>query len=77
MNEKIIRVLSNILNKTTEEILNLDKRHERYWDSLQAIEIVFCLEQEFGVSIESDDIPLLKSISSIEEVISRLLKKNS
>lgn len=76
MNEKIIRVLSNILDKTTEEILNLDKKHERYWDSLQSIEIVFSLEQEFGVSIESDDISLLKSISSIEEVISRLLKKN-
>ncbi len=71
MMEKIIKVLVSILKKTEEEILECDKKNERYWDSLQTIEIVFCLEQEFGIIIESSDIASMKSLASIEEVIQK------
>lgn len=71
MREKVIKVLSSVLKKKEEEILACDKKNERYWDSLQTIEIVFCLEQEFGIIIESSDIPSMKSLVSIEEVIQK------
>lgn len=71
MMEKIIKVLVSILKMTEEEILECDKKNERYWDSLQTIEIVFCLEQEFGIIIESSDIASMKSLASIEEVIQK------
>ncbi len=76
MTEKIIQVLSSVIKKTEAEVLALEKKNERYWDSLQTIEIVFCLEQEFGITIDSDDIPSLKSLGSIEEVVRRALKKS-
>lgn len=76
MTEKIIQVLSSVIRKTEAEVLALEKTNERYWDSLQTIEIVFCLEQEFGITIDSDDIPSLKSLGSIEEVVRRALKKS-
>ncbi len=76
MTEKIIQVLSSVIRKTEAEVLALEKTNEHYWDSLQTIEIVFCLEQEFGITIDSDDIPSLKSLGSIEEVVRRALKKS-
>lgn len=74
MTEKIIKVLSGILKKTEAEILELDKKDGRYWDSLQMIEIVFCLEQEFGIIIDTDDISRMKSLKSIEEIIEKSSK---
>ncbi len=71
MTEKIIKILSSVLGKSKEEILELDKKNERYWDSLQTIELVFSLEQEFDITIDSDSIPSMKSICSIESVISK------
>ncbi len=71
MTEKIVEILASVLKKSKEEVLELDKDHERYWDSLQMIEIVFCLEQELGVAIDSADIPSMKSVRSIEEVLHR------
>lgn len=71
MTEKIIKILASVLKKSEGEVLNLDKSGERYWDSLQTIEIVFCLEQEFGIIIDADNIPLMKSLGSVEEIVNK------
>ncbi len=70
MTDQIVAILSQVLKKTKQEIFLFDKSTERYWDSLQMIEILFCLEQDFGITIENADIPSMKSISSIEAIVS-------
>jgi acyl carrier protein len=72
MEEKILEILSKVLKKNQNEIKEIDSQSvEKYWDSLQMIEIVFCLEQDFNVSIDTADIPSLKSIKSISEIINK------
>jgi len=75
MDEKILEILSKVLKKSKDEIKEIDNRSNgKYWDSLQMIEIIFCIEQDLNVSIKSADIPSLKSIDSISKIVKNSIK---
>ena len=71
MKDKIIQVIGEILkievNETTSQA-TCEK-----WDSLQHLNIIVALEDEFNVSFEPEDIAIMKDIDNIEQMIQQKL----
>ena len=44
------------------------------WDSLNHLNLIMQLEEEFNVSLEPEDIAIMRSIDDIEVVLNRMLK---
>lgn len=39
------------------------------WDSLKHMELIFRIEEHFGLTLEGDEIALMTSVSAIEQVL--------
>lgn len=64
MENKILNIVSSFLNKSSEEIKNiLDK--ECVWDSLQKVEIIITIEEEFDVLFEQEEIAEIDTIAKL------------
>ena len=44
------------------------------WDSLNHLNLIMELEEEFNVSLEPEDIAVMRSVDEIEVVLNRMLK---
>ena len=64
MENKVIEVISLIINKSIEE-LKEKMNEEGLWDSLNRVEIILALEDEFDISFSQDEIAELKTICKI------------
>ena len=53
--EKVVHVLSDYVDVSPEEIKQDSTLEELEFDSLDVVEIVMALEDEFGVSVELTD----------------------
>ncbi|MCL2632231.1 MAG: acyl carrier protein [Coriobacteriia bacterium] len=42
-------------------------------DSLDAVELIIALEEEFGITIEADDAEQLQTVGDVAELVDRLL----
>ncbi len=73
MREKLI----NVFRKTFED-LNIDEtvsqKNCENWDSLNHINLIVELENEFNVSIEPDEMDEMKDFYAVEKIISAKLK---
>jgi len=71
MNQKIKEIMSAVFSIDAaawdENVLNRDNIEE--WDSLSHLSLVTCLEEEFKVEIEPDEIPLLDSVAAITKIL--------
>ena len=72
MKEKIKKVIASVFKIDKDSITDdFNQQNFEKWDSLQHINIVVALEEEFNISIEPDEIIEIVSIQKIEEVIKR------
>ncbi len=68
MEDKVINIISSITKIKEDELMNsLDK--ENLWNSLNRVEIIIALEDEFDISFSQEEISEMKTISQIYEAI--------
>ncbi len=68
MEEKVINIISSITKIKEVELKNsLDK--ENLWNSLNRVEIIIAIEDEFDISFSQEEISEMKTISQIYEAI--------
>ena len=71
MREEIIKIIAEILKKDVLEIeAGLDDVNT--WDSLNRVEIMFAVEDEYGITFEEEDLP---EISTPAKFIDLAIKK--
>lgn len=67
ISETVTSIVSNILKIPEDSDLSRDSRPE--WDSLNHVEIIFSLEEEFQIEFSQQDLLSLQSIKSISELV--------
>ena len=68
--DKVASLIANQLNKPLEEI-TLDKEivKDLGADSLDVVEMVMTLEEEFGISVSEEDAVAIKTVEDIVKII--------
>ena len=70
--EKVREILVENLGVSEDEvILEADIQEDLEADSLDIMEIVICVKDEFGITIEDDQIEALKTVKDIVEYIDK------
>mgnify|MGYP001007395922 CR=1 FL=1 len=71
MRDEIIKIIAQILKKDVSVIeAGLDDVNT--WDSLNRVEIMFAVEEEYGITFEEEELP---EISTPEKFIELAIKK--
>jgi acyl carrier protein len=70
MKERVLNIVSNIMNWPLKKI-NEDSSHDDIvtWDSLNQINLILALEEEFGVRFTDDQVVQMLSVRSIIETL--------
>jgi acyl carrier protein len=74
---RVIRVIAATQHIPAETITATSSFEDLKIDSLDGINIVFALENEFDVSIPDDDLKSIRGVPEVAEGISRLLKQKA
>ena len=70
MNPKLQGVLAETLGLAAEEIsAATDTSNQPRWDSLRHMQLIFALEDAYGVRFSDAEIPRLTSVAAIVEVL--------
>lgn len=73
MKEKIWSILEQVLK------IKVDDETSQYncseWDSLHHLMLIIELENEFNLSLEPEDISIIKSVGDIEKILNEKLSK--
>lgn len=77
MREKISEVMSNLLNVDKAIIIQSEKDQIPEWDSIQHMNLILALEEEFGVRFSDTQIPKMLSLQHIENEILNLKKSSN
>lgn len=73
MKEKVIRIIGEI-TKLEEKKLYENMDTPKMWGSMNHVEIILAVEEEYGVMFEQEE---LSEITTITEIISALQRKVS
>ncbi len=70
MEDRVFQVMSSVFNVPVES-LNTDSSFETIdqWDSLQHMNLIFSLEEEFGLTMDDEVVAELTSVKSILEAL--------
>ncbi|WP_352404924.1 hypothetical protein [Sporanaerobacter acetigenes] len=74
MNDRIKKILEKILNISLEQYKDADIKPSNIetWDSLNHLNIVLSLEEEFDVKFETDEIlEMLKDFTTIVDILKK------
>lgn len=71
--EKTIEIAAETLSADAEGITEETTLEELEADSLDAIEIITALEEEFGITFDDDQLETLDSLSSLVNAIENLV----
>ena len=75
MEQKIIKLIAEKLNKKVDEIKMESRLVEDLGaDSLDVVELVMSFEDEFGIALPDEDVANLKTIKDIVDYITNLKK---
>jgi acyl carrier protein len=66
---KLARVMGLILG--CDVTSSTSREQNSSWDSLKHIQIIFAIEDEFGVQFEEDEIPRMNSFTALLECLER------
>jgi len=70
MQEGLKEVMKNVLDVDT--VLDTDSMQTiKSWDSLRHLNLVLALEEHFGISFDTEEIPELTTVRSISAAISK------
>ena len=73
MNEtikKIVTIVAQVTGKTEEDLTGR-LEEEGLWDSFNKVEIVFAIEDEFGVKLNGD---MIKSFNTVGDIVALMNK---
>ncbi len=73
LTERVIRILTETQRLDPGRVTAESTFEELGLDSLDGINIVFALENEFGIDIPDDSLPVLRSVQDIAASIETLL----
>ena len=74
MEEQVKRVMADVLDIDPQSIDDATaKDNTASWDSLNQVNLVIALEQEFGVAFDISEIDAMLSFADIIEIIERKL----
>lgn len=62
MEEQILAIVSTFVNVSTDELKKLINK-DGVWDSLQKVEIIIALEDEFDITFTQEEIAEINTIS--------------
>jgi acyl carrier protein len=65
------RIMSVVLKRPIQPGEAVSRAAERGWDSLRHVELVFSIEDEFGVSFDEHELASLDSLDAFVETITR------
>jgi len=75
MEQKIVKIIAEKLNKKVDEIKMESRLVEDLGaDSLDVVELVMSFEDEFGIALPDEDVANLKTIKDIVDYITNLKK---
>lgn len=69
LEKEILAVLGVVLKRTFEIGAQVSRKNTPQWDSLRHIELMFALEDRFGIQFSEDELAGLDSIGKIVEAI--------
>jgi len=69
--ERVREILGVALGKTIEQGATVRRDTEEAWDSVKHVELVFLLEDEFGIEFDEETMAELDSIEAIVAAINR------
>lgn len=72
--DKVKSVLADVLHIEADAVTEDKSIVELGADSLDQVEIVMSLEDEYGVSIPDDDLPKIQTVKDIVDEIKKLAK---
>jgi acyl carrier protein len=72
--QKLKKIFSSILKKKDLK-LTLSRANEKKWDSLNHVNIIIAIENEFRIKFNSNEIENMSSLKKIENIIERKIKK--
>jgi len=68
--QEVLNIISTITNHSIDE-LKQNKDSLDMWDSFTAVEIVFSLEEKFGITINQEQLSKLNTVNSIISIVSK------
>ncbi len=72
--QKLKKIFSLILKKKDLK-LTLSRANEKKWDSLNHVNIIIAIENEFKIKFNANEIENMNSLKKIENIIVRKIKK--
>ena len=69
LHSEVRRLLGFILRREIGESENTSRKTESRWDSLRHVELVFLLEDHFGIRLTEQEIADLEDADGIERVV--------
>jgi len=71
---KVQRIIADLFNQSPDDVLlSSSPMSIQDWDSMQNLNVVIALEQEFGVQFGPEDIEQMKTVESIVLILNRKL----
>ncbi|NLL96671.1 MAG: acyl carrier protein [Clostridiaceae bacterium] len=70
MEERIISIISEITRKPLE-YLQQNQTGQKFWDSLQLVEIVLAIEEEFDIMFYPEEIKDMNDLHAILSMVKR------
>ena len=75
MNNRLKIIMSNLFDITVDDINNnISPENCEQWDSLQHMNLIFAIEDEFGISLTDDDVLKIKDFKSIIHILENFNK---
>ena len=70
MKNSLKNIMSNLFDIPVDDIKdNISTDNCEQWDSLQHLNLIFAIEEEFGVSLTDDDVLKIKDFKSIIDIL--------
>jgi acyl carrier protein len=67
--QELLRIVSSVLNKPVT--VDVSRQNEPAWDSLKHVEILFSVEDSFGITFSKDELSSFNSAAAIARAIDR------
>lgn len=75
---KVQQIMADLFNQSPDEVkLSSSPDSIDIWDSMQNLNIVIALEQEFGVQFDPEDIERMKTVELIVLIVDEKLQHSS
>lgn len=71
MKDSIVNIISRITQKSEEALLS---ENGKAWDSLQHVELIITLEEEYNVTFTQEEVADARTVDKIVELMERKVK---